>query len=235
MPGGFIVLEGPDGSGTTTQTFLLAERLRNHGIDLIHTEEPTEGQHGRRIREALRGSAEPVPPVSASVSAGPSPDGRPSRDGSGVEGLTTGGKEKLEPTEMQRIFCEDRREHVERVIAPAIHSGLLVLCDRYIPSTMVYGEAGGVQQELLTEWNQGFPKPDLTIVTLPPFATSWERILERGVQDAFEREPFQRKVHEGYERYCREHPEAKVVDTSRRVEQSAEEIWEIVKEFLKLY
>lgn len=198
MSGSFIVLEGPDGSGTTTQTFLLAERLRNQGIDLIHTEEPTEGRSGRRIRDVLRG------------------------------------KEKLQPQEMQRVFCEDRKEHVERVIAPALHSKMLVLCDRYIPSTMVYGEAGGVLQKILDQWNEGFPKPDLLIVTLPPFATSWERVLERGVQDAFEREAFQRKVHDGYERYCKEHPEAKVIDTSRRVEQSAEEIWEIVKGFLHL-
>jgi dTMP kinase len=198
MRGTFIVLEGPDGSGTTTQTFLLAERLRGKGIDLIHTEEPTEGRHGRRIRDALRG------------------------------------KEKLALEEMQRIFCEDRKEHVERVIAPALHSGMLVICDRYIPSTMVYGEAGGVSLELLTKWNQGFPQPGLLIVTLPPFETSWERILERGVQDAFEREPFQRKVHEGYERYCREHGDAKVIDTSRRVEQSAEELWELVRAFLQL-
>lgn len=206
VAGSFIVLEGPDGSGTTTQTFLLAERLRGRGMDLIHTEEPTEGVHGRRIREALRGSTE----------------------------LTTGGKEKLQPEEMQRIFCDDRKEHVERVIAPALHSKMLVLCDRYIPSTMVYGEAGGVSQKLLLQWNEGFPIPDLLIITLPPFQTSWERILERGVQDAFEREPFQRKVHEGYERYCKDHPEAKVIDTSRRVEQSAEEIWEVVRRFLHL-
>lgn len=214
MPGTFIVLEGPDGSGTTTQTFLLAERLRGKGINLIHTEEPTEGHHGRRIREALRGSTEPV------LSA--------------IEGLTTGGKEKLHPKEMQRIFCEDRKEHVERVIAPALHSKMLVICDRYIPSTMVYGEAGGVPQELLEQWNKDFPVPDLLIITLPPFEISWERILERGIQDTFEREPFQRKVHDLYEKYVREHPDVEAIDTSRRVEQSAEEIWEIVAGFLGL-
>lgn len=198
MHGTFIVFEGPDGSGTTTQTFLLAERLRGKGIALIHTEEPTEGSHGRRIREILRG------------------------------------KEKLKPQEMQEQFCLDRKEHVERVIAPALKSHMLVLCDRYIPSTMVYGEAGGVSQELLLQWNEGFPEPDLLFVTLPPFEVSWERIAERGIQDAFEREPFQRTVHNLYEKYAREHPEAKIIDTSRRVEQSAEEIWEIVEKFLAL-
>lgn len=198
MLGSFIVFEGPDGSGTTTQTFLLAERLRGKGIDLIHTEEPTEGHHGRRIREALRG------------------------------------KEKLQPQEMQKIFCEDRKEHVERVIQPALHSKILVICDRYIPSTMVYGEAGGISQELLLKWNKGFPEPDLLFVTLPPFDASWERVQERGIQDAFEREPFQRIVHNLYEKYAREHPEAKIIDTSRRVEQSAEEIWEFVAKFLHL-
>ncbi len=57
MPASFIVLEGPDGSGTTTQTRLLAERLRAEGRDVLTTAEPTAGTVGAWIRQILRGGS----------------------------------------------------------------------------------------------------------------------------------------------------------------------------------
>ncbi len=57
MPRGlFIVLEGVDGAGSTTQTRLLRDSLRQKGYRAIATKEPTEGQIGRLIREYLRSS-----------------------------------------------------------------------------------------------------------------------------------------------------------------------------------
>jgi dTMP kinase len=193
MPGTFIVLEGPDGSGTTTHAFLLAERLRNKGENVVLTEEPTEGEHGVRVRRAI------------------------------------GGEEWLEPAEIQELFCLDRRQHVEEIIRPNLEAGVVLICDRYIPSTIVYGEASGVDRALLEQWNEGFPEPDVTIFTMAPFETCWERVRERGTEDIFEKEEFLRKVHEGYERYAEEHPEVRVVDTSGRAQDGAEEVFEIVR------
>lgn len=48
-PGHFIILEGIDGSGTTTQARRLAQRLS----PAIYTNEPTDGEIGRMIRRAL--------------------------------------------------------------------------------------------------------------------------------------------------------------------------------------
>jgi dTMP kinase len=54
MPGGrFIVFEGLDGSGTSTQAGILAQWLRHKGIDAELTREPTDGPVGRLIREVL--------------------------------------------------------------------------------------------------------------------------------------------------------------------------------------
>lgn len=52
-PGRFIVFEGIDGAGTTTQQVLLAERLRLSGHDVIETREPTSGPIGSLIRRAI--------------------------------------------------------------------------------------------------------------------------------------------------------------------------------------
>lgn len=53
--GKFIVFEGIDGAGTTTQTQLLCEYLEKGGISPLKTAEPTDGAVGRLIREILRG------------------------------------------------------------------------------------------------------------------------------------------------------------------------------------
>ncbi|HET9955352.1 MAG TPA: dTMP kinase [Polyangiaceae bacterium] len=54
-PGRFIVVEGIDGAGTTTQARHVAERLRGLGKDVIATFEPSEGPVGVMIRAALEG------------------------------------------------------------------------------------------------------------------------------------------------------------------------------------
>jgi len=51
---GFIVFEGIDGAGTTTQSRMLYEHLKNNGIAAELTCEPTESPAGRLIRQILR-------------------------------------------------------------------------------------------------------------------------------------------------------------------------------------
>ena len=59
MKGRFIVLEGPDGSGTTTHAALLAEALQREGRDVLLTMEPSDGPIGRSIRDILQGNTLP--------------------------------------------------------------------------------------------------------------------------------------------------------------------------------
>ncbi|MBI2036722.1 dTMP kinase [Candidatus Microgenomates bacterium] len=54
-PGKFIVIEGIDGCGKTTQTAIVVEKLKAQGADAIYTKEPTDGPIGRFIRQTLRG------------------------------------------------------------------------------------------------------------------------------------------------------------------------------------
>ncbi|MBW2425257.1 MAG: dTMP kinase [Deltaproteobacteria bacterium] len=59
--GKLIVFEGLDGSGKSTQLRLAAESLRERGLEVVETREPTDGPWGRRIREMAR-SGERVAP-----------------------------------------------------------------------------------------------------------------------------------------------------------------------------
>lgn len=53
--GRFIVIEGLDGCGKTTQLGLLRENLKKEGITAVISEEPTDGDTGKHIREILSG------------------------------------------------------------------------------------------------------------------------------------------------------------------------------------
>jgi len=53
--GAFIVFEGIDGSGKTTQAKLLQEELKRNGFGVLLTKEPTDGPIGQIIRKGLRG------------------------------------------------------------------------------------------------------------------------------------------------------------------------------------
>lgn len=59
MPGMslFLVLDGPDASGTSTHAALLAQRLRKEGYEVVLTSEPTDGPVGKQIREFLKTQA----------------------------------------------------------------------------------------------------------------------------------------------------------------------------------
>lgn len=61
--GRFVVLEGIDGAGTTTQASRLADRLRARGDTVIATAEPTDGPVGRLLRQVLRGEGGAADPA----------------------------------------------------------------------------------------------------------------------------------------------------------------------------
>lgn len=193
MPGTFIVMEGPDGSGTTRHSELLAERMRSAGYDVVLTAEPTQGPIGLQIRSLLQGTA--LPPADA----------------------------------LQLLFCADRAQHVAEVISPALEAGKVVICDRYALSTVVYGAATGLSRKWLTEINLAFPQPDLTIVTLPPFAVCMERIGKRGTLDQFEKASLQERVYEQYKTI--KEPSTFFVDTSGDKNEVAEHVWQTVREY----
>jgi dTMP kinase len=104
----FIVLEGIDGSGTTTQLDLLAQHLRARGRAALATREPSTGPVGRLLREALLGQH---------------------RDLSGAP---------IDGRAMALLFAADRRDHLVREIEPALASGSDVVSDRYLLSSLAY-------------------------------------------------------------------------------------------------
>lgn len=128
-------------------------------------------------------------------------------------------------TETLLMFAA-RREHVERVIAPALARGDWVLCDRFTDATWAYQGGGhGVDGSRIAElerWVHARCRPDLTILFDLPPAVSRER-LDRAaaggrVLDKFEREDggFAERVRAAYLVRARAEPARfRVIDATR--------------------
>jgi dTMP kinase len=199
----FIVLEGPDGSGKSTQTRLLVERLREAGTTVAQTREPG----GTPAAEAIR-----------SLVLNPEFTGLDTR----TEAL---------------LFAGARAEHVANVIRPALVRGEVVVCDRYIDSSIAYQGVGrdlGIERVRdLSLWATGGLVPDLTIVLDIDSALGLARAGSD--LDRLEREPaeYHDRVRKAFVALALHDPERyRVVNAAGSIDEVAQRIQIAVDEFI---
>ncbi len=106
--------------------------------------------------------------------------------------LVTGDKKAWDPCSETLIFNAIRREHINKIILPAIEDGAVVLCDRFIDSTIVYqGLVGNVSEKDLLDLHRKYCYdlyPDITFfLDLSP-QKGLNRALKRQntIEDRFE-------------------------------------------------
>lgn len=115
-------------------------------------------------------------------------------------------------TEALLVFAA-RREHLEKVVWPALERGDWVLCDRFTDATFAYQgggrELGFERIAALAHWVHPDFTPDLTLLfDLPPDAAR-DRVAQRGELDRIESEAseFHRRVRDAYLQRARDEPE----------------------------
>ncbi len=161
--GRFIVLEGTDGSGLTTQAARLRDRLRAAGRSAYGTKEPSEGPVGATIRLAL----------AHRLGYPPHTEHRAGADSSATP------MQPLADDLLALLYAADRLDHVRHEIAPRLARGIDVVCDRYRLSSLAY-QALGADEAWLITLNSKAPRPDLTIFLDVPPAVCRARMAERG-------------------------------------------------------
>ena len=175
MTGRFIVLDGIDGCGKSTQIRHLAQWLPASGLmhptaQLICTREPGGTPLGQSIRELLlHPEADQVPSVTAEL----------------------------------LLYAADRAQHVDTVIRPALLRGDWVLSDRFAGSTLAYqGYGRGLDRQLINRLESiattGL-EPDLTAWLMVPVEVSLQR-RHGEKEDRIEAEgrAFLRRVADGF-------------------------------------
>ncbi len=150
--GFFIVIEGIDGAGTTTQAGLLHKYFRRSKISSSVTFEPTDGPVGKLIRDVLAGRI-----------------------------WTSSNRRKIILSEktLCLLFAADRQEHSGRISADSAR-GVHTICDRYILSSLAYQTLGkGITASWVVQSNRGCARPDLTLLLKVPAEECAKRLRNR--------------------------------------------------------
>jgi len=107
----------------------------------------------------------------------------------------------VEPMELQKLYVQDRKEHLSNKVVPALKDGKMVISSRYAPSTFAYGCSDGLDISLLLDLNKEFLLPDLTIIVNVPPELCVKRIESRGdPKELFEQKEKLTKVNKIYKK-----------------------------------
>ena len=140
------------------------------------------------------------------------------------------------------LYAASRRQHLEEVVKPAIEQGKIVICDRYIDSSLAYqGYARNLGIDNVYNINMyatnGF-LPDLTILIDIPPEVGLERIKKNSREVDrldLEKMSFHNKVHEGYLLVSKKFPSRIViVDGNKPLIEVYEDVKRIIEEKLNL-
>ena len=172
----FIVFEGGEGAGKSTQIRKLSEHLTELGIEHITTREPGGCKGAEDIRTLL----------------------------------VTGDKDRWSPMSEVMLFNAARIAHVDQTISPALDKQMIVLCDRFLLSTIAYQTCDKVSAAKIIDLHNDYcgMLPDFTILLdIDPevgLARSGKRLAETNSdEDRFEGRgiEYHRAVRDRYHAY----------------------------------
>jgi dTMP kinase len=205
--GYFLVFEGPDGSGKSTQARLLADALEADGYRTVRVREPGGTRIGERVRDILMDHAH---------------------------------DRMLAETEAL-LFAAARAQLVGEVIRPALDAGAVVVCDRFVDSSLAYQVGGrGLRREdvgAIQQLATGGLRPDLRVLLDLPVEVGLRRRYADSPQvnrlDAADRD-FHERVRACYWTLAGRDPDGwLVLDAERPTTQLAAEILALVEPRLR--
>ncbi|HEM7770105.1 TPA: dTMP kinase [Acinetobacter baumannii] len=182
--GKFIVFEGLDGSGTSTQSQMLKEVLQAGGNKVHLTCEPSNGPIGNMIRQAMQGRI-----------------------------IFSKQDDKFDQ-QMAYLFAADRYDHLNNQIDginKLVDEGFYVISTRYFFSSFAYHVTDSESEQLVQRLNADFPNPDLLIYLDNPVESSIQRLNSRTVLDRYEEENKLSIVANNYQRIVSDYTGEKLI------------------------
>ena len=134
------------------------------------------------------------------------------------------------------IYAASRAQHVRELVKPALDEGSVVICDRFLDSSIAYqayGRGLGDMVKIVNSYATDGLTPDITFwMDIDPDAGK-ERVSKMGDFDRLEMEArdFHYRVYEGYRAIAQSEPDRiKRIDASRSVEEISAEIIKYLEE-----
>lgn len=200
----FLVLDGTEGAGKSTQVRLLEQRLAALGREVLLVRDPGTSRIGEQIRAIL------LDPAHAEMAM---------------------------RCEML-LYMSARAQMMEQIIRPALDAGRIVLCDRFVSSTLAYQLGGdGLTAEDIRAVAQiaiSGRWPDLTILLDLPAERSLARVNR--AKDRIEQRPmsYHQQVRTNYLAQAEADPRRyRVIDADRPPELVAQDVWREVEPLVR--
>lgn len=199
----FISIEGPDGSGKSTQIENIKKYFENKNMELVFTREPGGTRIGERIREVILDKDTP----------------------------------EMDPMTEAMLYAASRAQHVAQVIRPALAAGKIVVCDRFIDSSIAYQGFGrhlGESVNIINGYAVKECLPDVTFLMKLDPAIGKNRI-KADEQDRLEQEKnaFHQEVFRGYLELEKKYSHRiHGIDAHRSIEEIRDDIYKRLDEIL---
>jgi dTMP kinase len=146
----------------------------------------------------------------------------------------------LDPKTEAYLMAAARAQHVVEIIEPALENGSIVICDRYLDSSIAYQgygrKLGDVTIRTLNQLAVNGAIPDISILLdISPEEGLKRRLSASKKTDRLDLQDkdFYERVHEGYLHLAKQRPSQYVViDGNKSIEEISEEIWKSLQHLL---
>ena len=207
----FIIFEGVEGCGKSYQSQKLKQNLEKQGIKLLLTREPGGTRSAESIRRLIL-----------------------------KDYFNKGKKEKFDKYTDTLLYLAARNEHVKNKIKPALEKKRVVICDRFIDSTLAYQVYGKqVNRHFIDHIHkfilQGI-KPNITFILKVSSKVSKLRLKRRRTKNRYDNFPqsFYTKAQRSFLKIARNKKNYFVLDSSLNNSNLEKKIFKIVCRYLKI-
>ena len=158
----FVTFEGIEGSGKSYQSKKLYNKIKKMGLPVIRTREPGGTNSAEKIRKVILDDY-----------------------------FSSESKEKFKKNTDTLLYLAARNEHIESKIKPAILKKKIVICDRFIDSTLAYQVYGkGVNKNLVDTIHKYILKginPDITFILKVNISKAMKRLGKRKKKNRYDK------------------------------------------------
>jgi dTMP kinase len=207
----FIVFEGVEGCGKSYQSKKLYNNLKKNKVDVLLTREPGGTKSSELIRNLIL-----------------------------KDYFTKDSKEKFDKYTDTLLYLAARNEHIKNKIKPALINKKVVICDRFVDSTIAYQVDGkkvdinfinNIHKKILQGVN-----PNIVFVLKVSMNSSIKRLNKRNNKNRYDNfsQSFYNKAQKSFIKLAKNRKNYYILNSSRNDNSLENKILNIVKKYLKI-